>query len=50
VFSELDQGFTGRVLDQKGEPVAGVTVEIYDSKDRLLGAVSTDKEGRYTFG
>jgi hypothetical protein len=42
-----DPGIGGLVLDGLDEPVPGVTVKIYDSKNKLLATVYTDEDGWY---
>jgi hypothetical protein len=44
-----DPGFAGVVLDSTGNPVAGVTVQIYDPKGKLLATVITDEDGFYSY-
>jgi hypothetical protein len=39
---------TGRVLDAKGQPVAGATVQIVHEPSGTTKVVTTDNDGRYT--
>ncbi len=41
-------GVSGRVLDAKGQPVAGATVDIVHQPSGTTKQVTTDAEGRYT--
>ena len=44
-----DPGFAGIILDKYGTPVAGLTVNIYDPKGKLLATVTTDQNGFYNY-
>ncbi len=41
---------TGVIADEQGQPLLGVTVEVYDQeKNTFVGIVVTDKKGRFAF-
>jgi len=49
-YETLTEKVSGRVVDQKGKPVQGATVEHLYNSHRLLGSTKTDSAGHYQFG
>ena len=45
-----DPAIFGLILDQSENPVAGVTVKLYDSSGKLVGSIIIDEDGVYIFG
>jgi len=49
VFKGCGKGFCGMVTDSQGTPVQGVSVQIYSLTGQLLGTVTTDQYGFYSY-
>ena len=49
-YQTLGGKFSGRVVDPKGQPVSGVTVEYLYNSHRLLGTTKTDPTGQFKLG
>lgn|SRR5690554_1748882 len=47
----ITQSIVGTITDaDTGEPVPGAVVNLYDSKENLIGTTTTDENGKYAFG
>src|SRR3989441_3281788 len=49
VFKGCGKGFCGVVTDSQGTPVQGVSIQIYNLTGQLIGTVTTDQYGFYSF-
>src|SRR2546425_631300 len=49
VFKGCGKGFCGVVTDSQGTPVQGVSIQIYSLTGQLIGTVTTDQYGFYSF-